>query len=95
MTSKKVLASSVKVVKCVEITVKNNKNAEVEVEVCDQYPLPKFSDIKSEVTDKGGAEIDAEKGKLTWKLKLAPQEKKVLRFTYEVKYPNSYGFTVE
>ena len=95
LTSKKVLASSVKVVKCVEITVKNNKNAEVEVEVCDQYPLPKFSDIKSEVTDKGGAEIDAEKGKLTWKLKLAPQEKKVLRFTYEVKYPNSYGFTVE
>ena len=95
LTSKKVLGSSVKVVKCVEITVKNNKNAEVEVEVCDQYPLPKFSDIKSEVTDKGGAEIDAEKGKLTWKLKLAPQEKKVLRFSYEVKYPKTYGFTVE
>ncbi|MBR5764746.1 MAG: mucoidy inhibitor MuiA family protein, partial [Bacteroidaceae bacterium] len=95
LTSKKILGSSIKVVKCVEITVKNNKNAEVEVEVCDQYPLPKYSDIKSEVTDKGGAEIDAEKGKLTWKLKLAPQEKKVLRFSYEVKYPKTYGFTVE
>ncbi|MBQ2055251.1 MAG: DUF4139 domain-containing protein, partial [Bacteroidaceae bacterium] len=94
-TSKRIFGSSVKVVKCVEITVRNNKNASVEVDVVDQYPLPKYSDIKSELTDNGGAEVDAEKGKLTWKLKLAPQEKKVLRFSYEVKYPKTYGFTVE
>ncbi len=95
LTSKRIFGSSVKVVKCVEITVRNNKNASVEVDVVDQYPLPKYSDIKSELTDNGGAEVDAEKGKLTWKLKLAPQEKKVLRFSYEVKYPKTYGFTVE
>ena len=94
-TTKKVIGSTVKVVKCFEITVKNNKADAVSLELTDQYPLPKYSDIKVELTDKGGAEVDSEKGKLTWKLNLAPQEKKTLRFSYEVKYPKSYYFTVE
>jgi len=94
-TSKKVIGSTIKVVKCFEITIKNNKNEAVAVELIDQYPLPKYSDIKVDLTDKGGAEVDSETGKLTWKLNLAPQEKKVLRFSYEVKYPKTYGFSVE
>ncbi|MBR2195517.1 MAG: mucoidy inhibitor MuiA family protein [Salinivirgaceae bacterium] len=94
-TSKKIIGTTVKVVKCYEITVKNNKNEAVSVELTDQYPLPKFSDIKVDLTDKGGAEVNAETGKLTWKLNLAPQEKKVLRFSYEVKYPKTYNFSVE
>lgn len=94
-TSKKFIGSNVKVVKCFEITVKNNKKSSVDVVITDQYPLPKYSDIKVELTDKGGAETDAEKGKLTWKLNLAAGEKKVLRFSYEVKYPKTYSFTVE
>ncbi|MEE3448426.1 MAG: mucoidy inhibitor MuiA family protein [Bacteroidales bacterium] len=94
-TSKKFIGSNIKVVKCFEITVKNNKKSSVDVVITDQYPLPKFSDIKVELTDKGGAETDAEKGKLSWKLNLAAGEKKVLRFSYEVKYPKTYSFTVE
>lgn len=94
-TSKKVIGSTIKVVKCFEITIKNNKNEAVAVELTDQYPLPKYFDIKVDLTDKGGAEVDTETGKLTWKLNLAAQEKKVVRFSYEVKYPKTYGFTVE
>ena len=94
-TSKKVIGSTIKVVKCFEITVKNNKTAAVDVELSDQYPLPKYSDIKVDLTDKGGAEVNSETGKLTWKLNLAPQEKKTLRFSYEVKYPKTYNFSVE
>lgn len=94
-TSKKFIGSNVKVQKCFEITIKNNKNTSVDVVVTDQYPLPKFSDIKVELLDKGGAETDAEKGKLTWKLNLSAGEKKVLRFSYEVKYPKTYNFSVE
>ena len=94
-TTKKIIGSTVKIVKCFEITVKNNKADAVSLELTDQYPLPKYSDIKVELTNKGGAEVDSEKGKLTWKLNLAPLEKKTLRFSYEVKYPKSYYFTVE
>ena len=94
-TSKKFIGSTIKVTKCYEITIKNNKRSAENVEVVDQYPLPKYSDIKVELTDNGGAKVDTEKGKLTWMLKLEPQEKKVLRFSYEVKYPKSYNFAVE
>ncbi len=94
-TSKKLIGSTVRVTKCYEITIKNNKRSAVNVEVIDQYPLPKYSDIKVELTDNGGAQVDTEKGKLSWMLNLAPQEKKVIRFSYEVKYPKSYNFSVE
>ena len=94
-TSKKFIGSSVKVQKGFEITVKNNNSSTVSLEVTDQYPLPKYSDIKVELTNNGGAAVDSEKGRLTWQLSLAPQEKRVLRFSYEVKYPKSYSFTVE
>ncbi|MBR4214343.1 MAG: DUF4139 domain-containing protein, partial [Bacteroidales bacterium] len=94
-TSKKFIGSTIKVTKCYEITIKNNKRSAENVEVVDQYPLPKYSDIKVELTDNGGAKVDTEKGKLSWMLKLEPQEKKVLRFSYEVKYPKSYNFAVE
>ncbi len=94
-TSKKIIGSTIKVQKCFEIAIKNNKPAAVQLSVIDQYPLPKYSDIKVDPTDNGGAEVDTEKGKLSWHLTLNPQERKVLRFSYEVKYPKSYGFTVE
>jgi uncharacterized protein (TIGR02231 family) len=94
-TSKKIIGQTIKVAKGFEITLKNNKNTAVDVVVTDQYPLPKYSDIKVELTDNGGAETDSEKGKLTWKLSLLAGEKRVLRFSYEVKYSKSYGFSVE
>ena len=95
LTSKKIIGSTIKVQKCFEITIKNNKSTSVDLEVIDQYPLPKYSDIKVALLDNGAAQVDSEKGKLTWKLNLSAGEKKVLRFSYEVKYPKSYGFTVE
>ncbi len=95
LTSKKIIGSTIKVQKCFEITIKNNKSTSVDLEVIDQYPLPKYSDIKVALLDNGAAQVDNEKGKLTWQLNLSAGEKKVLRFSYEVKYPKSYGFTVE
>ena len=94
-TSKKFIGSSVKVQKGFEITLKNNKPYPVSLEVIDQYPLPKYSDIKVDLLNNGGAVVDAEKGKLSWAITLGAQEKKVMRFSYEVKYPKSYSFTVE
>ena len=94
-TSKKIIGTTLKVTKCFEITVKNNKNEPICLAINDQYPLAKYSDIKVTLTESDGAEVDPEQGKLTWELNLAPQEKKVLRFSYEVKYPKTYNFTVE
>lgn len=78
-----------------EIVLKNNQQSAVTVNLDDQYPISNASDIKVTLIDAGGAKIDAETGKLTWKVSLSPMEKKIIRFSYEVKYPKHYSFIVE
>lgn len=69
------------------ITIRNTHTDSLNVEVYDQVPVTTNKDIEVTVTDKGGAEQNAETGKLTWKIPLAPGETKKLTFSYSVKYP--------
>jgi len=95
-TNKSIIGSNAKVIKTFEITVRNNKEIATDIEIEDQYPIAKNSDIKVALTDNGGAEVDAKTGRLSWKLHLAAHESKVLKFTYEVKYSRyQYNFNVE
>lgn len=94
-TSHSLIGSTRKVQKHWEITVKNNKNIATEIEVEDQYPISKHDDIKISLLEAKGAKVDAQTGKITWKIKLEPKETQTLKFCYEVKYPNSYTFIVE
>ncbi len=70
-----------------EISVRNNKNKAIKIEVLDQIPVSNQEDIKVVVLDEGGAEYTAEIGKLLWRLDLAPGETKKVRFSFEVSYP--------
>ncbi len=70
-----------------ETVVKNNKNIPVEVEILDQYPIAKNSDIEVTLEEADGAEITKDYGKLLWRLKLQPGENKKIRLVYAVKYP--------
>lgn len=67
-----------------EITVKNNKNAAINVKVEDQYPLSNREAIKIERFENNNAKVDDKDGKLTWDLKMEVGEKKSLKFSYEV-----------
>jgi hypothetical protein len=53
----------------------------------DQYPITTDKDIEIELLDNSNANVDAEKGQLTWRLKLNSQENKKIRLSYSVKYP--------
>lgn len=70
-----------------EITVQNNKKQGIELVIEDQLPISQNSDVEVNTEEISGAQYDANTGKLTWKVNLAPGEtiKKQLRFT--VKYP--------
>jgi len=70
-----------------EITVQNNKKQAIELVIEDQLPISQNSDVEVNTEEISGAQYDANTGKLTWKVNLAPGEtiKKQLRFT--VKYP--------
>ncbi|MFL9832213.1 DUF4139 domain-containing protein [Flavobacterium sp. ST-87] len=70
-----------------DITVKNNKKEEVAIALEDQYPLSTDKEITVELTDNGRARVNEETGKLSWDLKLSPNETKKIRISYKVKYP--------
>jgi uncharacterized protein (TIGR02231 family) len=70
-----------------EITVQNNKSQSVQLTIEDQLPVSQSGDVEVSVDDVSGAQVDANTGKVTWNITLAPGEtlKKQLRF--KVKYP--------
>jgi TonB-dependent SusC/RagA subfamily outer membrane receptor len=70
-----------------DITIRNNKKEAVELLLKDQYPLSPDKEIEIEVKESAGAKINLETGILTWNLNLKPNETKVIRISYKVKYP--------
>ncbi|HWB25201.1 MAG TPA: DUF4139 domain-containing protein [Chitinophagaceae bacterium] len=70
-----------------EITVKNNKTANINLLLKDQFPLSTNKDIEVELVSDGGAQVNNEIGVLNYTLTLAPGESKKLQFVYSVKYP--------
>lgn len=68
-----------------EISIRNNKKESVALIVEDQIPISSNTDIEITLTDKGGAKVDEEKGKLSWEVNLKPNETKKIRFGYQVK----------
>lgn len=70
-----------------EITIKNNKQTVVEMELKDQFPISSTKEIEVKLTDDGGSSVNSETGILNWQLQLKPGESKKIRFSYSVKYP--------
>ena len=68
-----------------EISIRNNKKEIVALIVEDQIPISSNTDIEITLTDKNGAKVDEEKGKLFWEVNLKPNETKKIRFGYQVK----------
>jgi len=72
-----------------EITVKNNKTEKINIELEDQIPLSYSKNFEVELLESTGAKYDKNKGELKWALELAPLEKKVLTFSYQIKIKNT------
>ncbi len=70
-----------------EITLKNNKSETVNLLLKDQFPLSTNKDIEVTLVDAGDAEVNNEIGVLNWKLTLAPNEIRKVKFAYAIKYP--------
>ncbi|MBP5455628.1 MAG: mucoidy inhibitor MuiA family protein [Paludibacteraceae bacterium] len=68
-----------------QIVVKNNKEVPVEVNVEEQIPVSTQKDVKVELLESSNATVDELLGRLYWHLQLAPGEKKILPYRYEIK----------
>ncbi|MBX7094440.1 MAG: mucoidy inhibitor MuiA family protein [Flavobacteriales bacterium] len=71
----------------IELTVKNTKNAEILLDLQDQYPVSQNKEIEVELMEEAGATVKKEIGGLFWVLNLKPNESKTIRFVYSVKFP--------
>lgn len=76
-----------------EISVRNNKKSPIELVLEDQIPISSNNDIEIIITDKGGANINSETGKMTWDLSLKPNETKKIRFGYQIKSAKDKNLT--
>jgi len=75
------------------VEIENLKNAPVSLDVCDRIPVSTDAEIKVELRDinpKNDNDIKTDRGILRWNLLLKSKEKKEIRFTYTVDYPEEY-----
>lgn len=76
-----------------DIIVRNNKKDTIDIEIKDQFPLSKDESVKVELLQSDKAEVDQEKGYLSWNVKMSPSEIKKFRVSYKVRYPKDYSIS--
>ena len=72
--------SSKKTQRGYEISVRNNKNTPIEIELQDQIPLSNDKEIEIDIDDLGGAKYNEKTGELSWTIKLEPSTTKFREF---------------
>ncbi|WP_435522802.1 DUF4139 domain-containing protein [Chryseobacterium indoltheticum] len=70
-----------------EITIKNNKDTSVKLEVKDQIPLSVAENIKIEAINPENADYDKSSGFLIWNFEIKPNETKKIKFGFNVTLP--------
>ena len=86
-SDKKVVGSNRKDNYMYEITLKNNRDIPVTIDLFDQIPISQDSDISVTVDESSNAEYSETTGKLVWKVSLNPSEVKKYKIGFTIKYP--------
>ncbi|MDB5241733.1 MAG: hypothetical protein JWP57_2358 [Spirosoma sp.] len=94
VNSRKSLGSNQRDGRAYRISLRNTRQEPVGLTVYDQIPVSTDSRIEVSLTDGGGATLNSETGKLTYRLTLQPNESRVLTFRYELKYPKGRTLTL-
>lgn len=87
LSSKKVVGSSKRETYLYELAIRNNRNVPVKINVYDQVPVSKNTDITVTVDELSEGKKDAETGEVKWEITLQPNETKSIEIGYTVKYP--------
>lgn len=89
-SAKKILGGKRKELQTWEISVKNNKQTPINIDVQDHVPVSGQSDI--EVTDVAhtGATIDKETSIVTWTMNIDKNTNKKVQISYQITYPKDW-----
>lgn len=85
----KVLSGNKREVFTYDIIVKNTKNETAKLMIKEPYPIATESTMEVELLESSKADVDKEKGLMTWNIDLKPNESKTIRVSYSVKYPTN------
>jgi len=78
-----------------EITLRNTKQAAVNVTINDQFPVSTTKEIYVDDQKAVDAEIDKDTGITMWKITIQPGEEKKVGISYSVKYPKERKVVLE
>ncbi|MGB0861712.1 MAG: DUF4139 domain-containing protein [Saprospiraceae bacterium] len=96
LNKKQFFGSDRKVTRSYKMTVKNNHNQPINLEIQDQLPISNDKEIVVNLVNKSKAEYEKVTGKLVWHLKKIPSgSKKSVEFTYTIKHPKSKPVQLE
>ncbi|NNE56007.1 MAG: mucoidy inhibitor MuiA family protein [Flavobacteriales bacterium] len=88
-SSRQVIGSKRKDVREWEVTVRNNKNQEIRIQIEDQLPITHEDDIEIERESLSGGKVDEITGMIVWDLRIGRGKSKKVDFKYSIKYPKN------
>ncbi len=94
-SDKKVVGPNRKDSYAYEITVKNNRETAIQLNLFDQIPISQDSDIEVTVDEVSGADHNLTTGRLLWIVNLAPGQSATYKLGFTIKYPKDKKITVQ
>ncbi len=76
------------------ISVRNNHDYPITIQVEDQVPISNDKEIIVTVDEMGGATFEDKIGLLTWNMTLQPKETRTVEFGFSVKYPKNRAVSI-
>jgi len=94
-SSKQLIGSKLKETLTFELVAKNNRKTPVEIDIYDQVPISKNSEIEVKVLDVSTAQYNSVTGEVKWRYKLKPGESRKMKLSFSIKYPKNQTVEVQ
>lgn len=78
-----------------DIVVRNNREQTVLIDLFDQIPVSKNSDITVSAENISDGILTEENGEVKWEISVAPNQSKAVQISFTVKYPKDFNFSVK
>ena len=75
--------------------LQNNTSEPIELKLMDQFPVSQRKELKVELLEFSGANVDEEKGEVTWILNLKPNKLVQKELSFLVNNPGDLGPTIQ
>jgi len=94
-TSKQFLGSKKEEIKSWLISVKNNKQQNINLSLIDQIPVSTIEEIEVNPLNISNGKLDPQSGKIKWEFQLKPSGKEDIELKYSIKSPKSKRLIIE